>query len=144
MSSATSPWEERERSISHSPGSAACPGATFANGVSFSWHPPPPHRPPTTCWSGPVLTHAVFAPSPLRNRINASLRQLLCTSAPLDGQVNRVQTEGNKTKGRRRKTKGNEKVHGPQLPKEISRRVSLTILVPATTAAVGSPVPCSL
>lgn len=144
MSSATSLWEERESSISRSPGSAACPGATFARGVSFSWHPPPPHWPPTTCWPGPVLTHAMLAPSPLLNGISASLRRLLCTSAPLDGQMNQVQTEGNKTKGRRRKTKGNEKVRGPQLPKEISRRVSLTILVPATTAAVGSPVPCSL
>lgn len=143
MSSATSPWEERESSISRSPSSAACPGATFARGVSFSQHLPPPHRPPTMCLPGPVLTHAVLAPSPLLNGISASLRRLLCTSAPLDGQMIRIQTEGNKTKGRR-ETKGNEKVRGPQLPKEISRRVSLTKLVPATTAAVGSPVPCSL
>lgn len=48
-----------------------------------------------------------------------------------------------KTKGRR-ETKGNEKVRGPQLPKEIARRVSLNILVPATTAAVGFPAPWSL
>lgn len=62
MSSATSPWEERERRISRSPSSAACPGATFAKGVSFSWNLPP-HRLPTACWPGPVRTHAVLAPS---------------------------------------------------------------------------------
>lgn len=101
MSSATLPWEDRESSISCSPGSAASPGPTFARDVSFSWLP-------TTCCPGPVLTHAVLAPSALLSGISASLRRQLCTSARLDQQVNQVQTEGHKTKGRR-KTKGNER-----------------------------------
>lgn len=49
-----------------------------------------------------------------------------------------------KQKGQEERQRVMKRSAAPRLPKEISRRVSLTILVPATTAAVGSPAPCSL
>lgn len=132
-------WEDRETNTSRSPSSAACPGATFTGGF-------PPlgtllfllldHLLHTGCgWA-----HRTLPLPHLCSSLSASLLLPLCTSAPLDGQGDRGE---HKTKGRR-KTKGSEKVRGPRLPKEISRRVSLNIFVPATTAAVGSPAPCSL
>lgn len=78
---ATSRREERESSISHSLGSAACPGATFAKGVSLSWHPRPPHRPPTACWLGALLSQAALASSPL---LGASVQVCAgCSASPL-------------------------------------------------------------
>lgn len=82
-----------------------CPGATFAKGVSLSWHPRPPRRQPTACWPGPLLSQAVLASSPLLGGVSASLRRLLGISAPLDGQVKRADT-GKQNKREKKRDKG--------------------------------------
>lgn len=55
--------------------------------------------------AGTSPSQAVLASSPLLRGISASLRRLLCISAPLDGQVNRADTR-RQNKGDKKRDKG--------------------------------------